>query len=391
MKGKDLGFKAVFAAIGWVTRCQQLYDKGVIRRRRVFDAATPLLQIPTGVLDLLQIIDAEFLVLAPGEIVLRSSTHSGALALVRNGRLVSDPILALVRAARRSRENQEGTVELPRGPVGAGTHDLLVRVSPLGDQGLVVVLIFDDSEYRRLDAIRRDFIANISHELKTPIGALSILSEAVLGANEDPKAIVKFATRMQMEAKRLSDLVQEITDLSRLQDDDPLKNAKVLNLADLISEAIDTSRMAAETRNISLSFTKMGDFEVLGDRRQIEMAVSNLVENAINYSSDGTRVAVALRKKDALAEISISDQGVGIPEKDIERIFERFYRVDPARSRATGGTGLGLSIVKHVVNNHGGDISVWSVEGAGSTFTIRLPLFVRNDSNPMELSQSEER
>lgn len=391
MKGKDLGFQAVFAAIGWVARCQQLYDKGVIRRRRVSDAATPLLQIPAGVVDLLQIIDAEFLVLAPGEVVLRSSTHSGALSLVRDGRLVSDPILALVRAVRRSRENQEGTVELPRGPVGAGTHDLLVRVSPLGDQGLVVVLIFDDSEYRRLDAIRRDFIANISHELKTPIGALSILSEAVLGANEDPKAIVKFATRMQMEAKRLSDLVQEIIDLSRLQDDDPLKNAKVLNLADLISEAIDASRMAAETRNISLTFTKMGDFEVLGDRRQIQMAVSNLVENAINYSSDGTRVAVALRRKDALAEISISDQGVGIPEKDIERIFERFYRVDPARSRATGGTGLGLSIVKHVVNNHGGDISVWSVEGAGSTFTIRLPLFVNNVSNPMELSQSEER
>lgn len=391
MKGKDLGYKAVFTVIGWVTRCQQLYDKGVIRRRRVSDAATPLLQIPSGVLDLLQIIDAEFLVLAPGEVVLRSSTHSGAMGLVRDGRLVSDPILALVRAVRRSRENQEGTVELPRGPVGAGTHDLLVRVSPLGDQGLVVVLIFDDSEYRRLDAIRRDFIANISHELKTPIGALSILSEAVLGANEDPKAIVKFATRMQMEAKRLSDLVQEIIDLSRLQDDDPLKNAKVLNLADLISEAIDASRMAAETRNISLSFTKMGDFEVLGDRRQIEMAVSNLVENAINYSSDGTRVAVALRKRDALAEISISDQGVGIPEKDIERIFERFYRVDPARSRATGGTGLGLSIVKHVVNNHGGDISVWSVEGAGSTFTIRLPLFENNDSNPTELAQLEER
>jgi two-component system sensor histidine kinase SenX3 len=391
MNGEDLGFEAVSAVIGWVTPCQQLYDKGVIRRRRVSEAATPLVQIPSGVLDLLQIIDAEFLVLAPGEVVLRSSTHSGALGLVREGRLVSDPVLALVRTLRRSREYQEGTVELPRGPVGAGTHDLLVRVSPLGDQGLVVVLIFDDSEYRRLDAIRRDFIANISHELKTPIGALSILSEAVLGASEDPTAIVKFATRMQMEAKRLSDLVQEIIDLSRLQDDDPLKNAKVLNLADLISEAIDASRMAAETRNITLSFTQMGDFEVLGDRRQIEMAVSNLVENAINYSPDGTRVAVALRKQDGLAEISISDQGVGIPEKDIERIFERFYRVDPARSRATGGTGLGLSIVKHVINNHGGDISVWSVEGAGSTFTIRLPLFIRNESNPMGLSKSEER
>ena len=363
----------------------------MILRRRVSEQTTPLLAIPSGVLDLLKIIDAEFLVLAPGEIVLKSSTHSGALNLVKEGRLSSDPILALVRTVRSSREYQEATVELPRGPVGEGTHDLLVRVSPLGDRGLLVVLIFDDSEYRRLDAIRRDFIANISHELKTPIGALSILGEAVLGASDDPKSIVKFATRMQTEAKRLSDLVQEIIDLSRLQDDDPLKNAKVLNLADLISEAIDGSRMAAEARNISLIFTQVGDFEVLGDRRQIGMAISNLVENAINYSPDGTRVAVALRKQDALAEISISDQGLGIPEKDIERIFERFYRVDPARSRATGGTGLGLSIVKHVVNNHGGDISVWSVEGAGSTFTIRFPLYIRNESNHAELSQTEER
>ena len=363
----------------------------MIRRRRVSEDVTPSLEIPAGVIDLLQIIDAEFLVLAPGEVVLKSSSHSEALNIVKEGRLVSDPILALVRAVRRSREFQEATIELPRGPIGEGTHDLLVRVSPLGSRGLLVVLIFDDSEYRRLDAIRRDFIANISHELKTPIGALSILSEAVLGASDDPKAIVKFANRMATEAKRLSDLVQEIIDLSRLQDDDPLKNAKVLNLADLISEAIDGSRMAAEARNISLTFTRLGDFEVLGDRRQIEMAISNLVENAINYSPDGTRVAVALRRQDDLAEISISDQGVGIPEKDIERIFERFYRVDPARSRATGGTGLGLSIVKHVVNNHGGDISVWSVEGAGSTFTIRLPLFVRNESNQRKLSQSEER
>ena len=363
----------------------------MIRRHRVAREEVPLFEIPSGVLDLLHIIDAEFLVLAPSEVVMKSSTHSGALGLVKEGRLVSDPVLALVRAVRRSGQYQEGTLELPRGPIGGGTHDLLVRVSPLGHRGLVVVLIFDDSEYRRLDAIRRDFIANISHELKTPIGALSILSEAVLGASDDPQAIVKFAIRMQIEAKRLSDLVQEIIDLSRLQDDDPLKNAKVLNLADLISEAIDGSRMAAEARNIALSFTQVGDFEVLGDRRQIEMAISNLVENAINYSSDGTRVAVALRKQDALAEISISDQGVGIPEKDIERIFERFYRVDPARSRATGGTGLGLSIVKHVVNNHGGDITVWSVEGAGSTFTIRLPLFIRDELVQMKLSQSEER
>lgn len=332
-------------------------------------------EIPAEATDLLKIIDAEYLILAPGEVVLDSSSRTSTLSLNKDGRLNSEPILQLVRAVRRSTKYQEATLSIPRGPVGEGSHDLLVRVSTFGDQGLIAVLIFDDSEFRRLDATRRDFVANISHELKTPIGALSILSEAVLRANDDPKAIVNFATRMQTESKRLSELVQEIIDLSRLQDDDPLKRAKVLDLSSLILEAIEGSRLTAEARGIELVFSDMPHSKVLGDRRQIEMAIGNLVENAINYSPDRTRVAIALKEDGALAEISVSDQGVGIPEKDIERIFERFYRVDPARSRATGGTGLGLSIVKHVAANHGGDVTVWSEEGAGSTFTIRLPLF----------------
>jgi len=339
---------------------------------------------------LLRIIDAESLVLAPGEIVVNSSDRTDALGLVRDGRLVSEPILHLVRAARRAGEYQEATLSLPRGPIGQGAHDLLVRVSHIADKGLVAILIFDDSEFRRLDTIRRDFIANISHELKTPIGALSLLSEAVLGAKDDPASIVRFASRMQIEATRLSDLVQEIIDLSRLQDDDPLKGAKIIDLTSLISEVIEGSRLEAEDRGISLVYFENGNFEILGDRRQIEMAIRNLIENAIHYSPDGTRVAISLQESGALAEIKVSDQGIGIPEKDIERIFERFYRVDPARSRATGGTGLGLSIVKHVVTNHGGDVSVWSIEGAGSTFTIRLPLFVRQglEQGENELSHS---
>jgi two-component system sensor histidine kinase SenX3 len=320
------------------------------------------------------------LILAPGEQVLSSSAGTGALAMIRDGRLVSTPLLNLVRAVRRSNVYQEATVELPRGPIGQGTHDLLVRVSPIGPDGLIVVLIFDDSEFRRLDAIRRDFVANISHELKTPIGALSILSEAVLGASDDREAVEKFAGRMQIEAKRLTDLVQEIINLSRLQDGDPLKNAQPYSMVDLINQAIDESRLTAEKRKIALVFLPITDYLVLGDRSQLEMAVSNLIENAINYSPDFTQVAIVLTCKNKLVEISITDQGIGIPEKEIERIFERFYRVDPARSRATGGTGLGLSIVKHVATNHGGDISVWSNEGSGSTFTIRLPEFIEAES-----------
>jgi len=369
-----------------------LYDEGVvIRRRRVRTESQPSSQIPEGILDVLQILDAEYLILAAGEVVISSSNRIDALSLIREGRLSSPPVLTLVRAVRRSNQYQEATLALPRGPIGEGTHDLLVRVSTLGDHDLVLVLIFDDSEFRRLDAIRRDFVANISHELKTPIGALLILSEAVLGASDDPEAIVKFATRMQIEAKRLSGLVQEIINLSRLQDDDPLKNAKVLDLSVLIGEAIDGSRLAAEARHISLIYATKSELQVLGDRSQIEMAIRNLVENAINYSPDGTRVAIALTERDGLAEISISDQGLGIPEKEIDRIFERFYRVDPARSRLTGGTGLGLSIVKHVATNHGGDVSVWSVEGSGSTFTIRLPLYVPKEISQNETSQTEEK
>jgi len=331
-------------------------------------------QIPESVSDLLKLFDAENIVIGNGEIVISHSEGISTFNLIRDQHLNSESLLRLVRAARRSGQTQEVTMELPRGPIGAGTHDLLVRVSLLGEDGFVVILIFDDSEMRRLDSIRRDFVANISHELKTPIGALSILSEAVLGASNDPEAVTRFATRMQAEATRLTDLVQEIINLSRLQDDDPLKRAQHFEVSESIKEAIDQSRLNAESRRVEILFKSNDQFLINGDRDQVTMAIHNLVENAINYSPDSTRVAIALKDNKGICEISISDQGIGIPEKDLERIFERFYRVDAARSRMTGGTGLGLSIVKHVVTNHGGEVSVWSVEGAGSTFTIRLPL-----------------
>jgi len=347
-------------------------------RRSTRENAINSAQIPAGIIDLLEVVDAEYLLLAPGEIVLRASDASTTLGMVRDGKLVSNEILNIVRACRRSQISQEDTIELPRGPIGEGTHNLLVRVAPVGNQGIIAVLIFDDSEFRRLDAVRRDFVANISHELKTPIGALSILSEAVLEASDDPVAIARFATRMQAEAKRLSDLVQEIINLSRIQDIDPLKNANPIVLSDLILQAMDESRLAAESREIKIEFLKNTEVTILGDESQLEMAISNLVENAINYSPNKTTVVVSLNRVDGLAEIKVKDQGIGISDENIERIFERFYRVDPARSRATGGTGLGLSIVKHIITNHGGDITVWSAQGEGSTFTMRLPEYIES-------------
>jgi two-component system sensor histidine kinase SenX3 len=330
--------------------------------------------LSTQSFDLLRAIDAESIVVAAGDKVIYYSNGINAFNIVKDERIQNRELNNLVRAVRRSGIQQDATMELPRGPIGGGTHDLLVRVTSMGDAGLIAVLIFDDSEMRRLDSIRRDFVANISHELKTPIGALSILSEAVLDASNDPQAISKFASRMQAESKRLSELVQEIINLSRLQDDDPLKNGKLIDISEVITEAIDQSRLNAERRKITIFFEAFDEAQILGDRSQVGMAINNLIENAINYSPDSTRVTVTSKINDQIAEIAVSDQGIGIPEKDLERIFERFYRVDPARSRMTGGTGLGLSIVKHIANNHGGDVSLWSVENAGSTFTIRFPL-----------------
>ena len=355
------------------------YDKGVMWKFNQKAGSTQTsakieTDLSTQSFDLLRAIDAESIVLTSNDQVIYYSDGIATFNLIKDERIQNKELINLVRAVRRSGIQQDATIELPRGPIGAGTHDLLVRVNSIGDAGLIAILIFDDSEMRRLDSIRRDFVANISHELKTPIGALSILSEAVLDASNDPEAIAKFASRMQSESKRLSDLVQEIINLSRLQDDDPLKNGKPVDISEVIAEAVDQSRLNAEKRKITLVNEEVEGVVINGDRNQVTMAIHNLIENAINYSPDATRVAITLKVVDAIAEISVSDQGIGIPEKDLERIFERFYRVDPARSRLTGGTGLGLSIVKHIATNHGGDVSLWSVEGAGSTFTIRFPL-----------------
>ena len=254
-------------------------------------------------------------------------------------------------------------------------------MTPLTDNGLILVLISDESEARRIDAVRRDFVANVSHELKTPIGALGLLSEAILGAKNQPDEVVRFATKMQSEAKRLADLVQEIIDLSRLQSSDPLQRAFPVEIEDVIREAVDQAQVSSESRRISVEVGAIQDATVIGDRDQLIAAAHNLVENAINYSPENTKVSVTSRIRDGLIEISVADQGIGIPESELGRIFERFYRVDPARSRATGGTGLGLSIVKHVALNHGGDVKVWSQEGVGSTFSILLPIAPQTDFN----------
>jgi len=311
--------------------------------------------LPDVLIKTLQSLEVESLILIPGEEVLFQSSGISAFGLIKDERITSEELLALVRVVRRKNEIHRGTLEL-------------------NDQGMVLVLISDESEARRIEAVRRDFVANVSHELKTPIGALGLLSEAILGAKDQPDAVAKFASRMQNEAKRLTELVQEIIDLSRLQSSDPLQKALAVEVSDVVREAVDQAQFSSEQRGISLEIGEVEDATVIGDREQLITAVHNLVENAVNYSPEHTKVSIVTKRNGNIAEISVTDQGIGIAEGELNRIFERFYRVDPARSRLTGGTGLGLSIVKHVALNHGGDVKVWSKEGVGSTFTLQLPI-----------------
>jgi two-component system sensor histidine kinase SenX3 len=345
-----------------------------MRFRRVIEDIDEQIEIPELLIKALESLESESLLVLPGEVIIYQSENLVNFGLVKDGRVSSEDLIALIRVVRRTSETRRGSIEIARGPIGEGKRELRVSVAPLTEDGLILVLVSDESEARRIDAVRRDFVANVSHELKTPIGALGLLSEAILGAKNDPEAVVKFATKMQNEAKRLTELVQEIIDLSRLQSSDPLQKAFPVEIEDVIREAINQAQISAESRNIALDVGLMQPAVVIGDRDQLIMAIHNLIENAINYSPEKTKVSVNSTIKEGLIEVSVTDQGIGIPESELGRIFERFYRVDPARSRQTGGTGLGLSIVKHVALNHGGDVRVWSKVNVGSTFSILLPM-----------------
>jgi len=324
--------------------------------------------------DLLDLTDADYILVGQDDSVITCSDTLLNIGLVKNNRITAESVRKLIRNARISGEVIESEVAIPRGVIAAGYHERRVRVGKMGQSGEVAALIFDDTESNRLDAVRRDFVANISHELKTPIGGISILAEAISEGSDDSVLVKNFSERMKIEADRLKNLVQEIIDLSRIQGHNAMESAVILELRSVIEEAIYQSKVRAEKKNIVVNFVSEDNLEFFGDKKQLVMAISNLIENAINYSPENTTVNVLLRKIEDFAEITIKDQGVGISESDIDRIFERFYRVDSARSRDTGGTGLGLSIVKHVISNHGGDIQVWSVPGTGSTFTVLLPI-----------------
>ena len=337
------------------------------------DAPVPEPVLPPGTVDVLAVLRSSSVVLDAEGRVVRASPLAYSLGLVRDDRVTVPSLEQLARRTMRDGEIREAELEVPRGPVGTGRRALAARIAPLGST-LALVLVEDLTEARQVESVRRDFVANVSHELKTPVGALSLLAEATAAAADDQEAVRRFASRMTDESARLSALVQDLLDLSRVQWDDPLSAPALVDLADVVAESVDRSRLTADTKHIEITTGGDTDVKVRGDEQQLVMALANLVDNAVRYSPEGTSVAVTTRRDDdGIAELVVTDQGIGIAEDDLARIFERFYRVDPARSRATGGTGLGLSLVKHVASSHGGEVTVWSRPGAGSTFTLRLP------------------
>jgi two-component system sensor histidine kinase SenX3 len=296
------------------------------------------------------------------------------MGLVRGTRVGFAELLDVVRAVRTSRIPYDGVLVRERQP-GVEPLELTVRVSPMEDEDVLIFAV-DESAAKRVDAVRRDFVANISHELKTPIGAISVLSEAVEAAKDDPEAVERFALRLQRETARLAELTNQIIDLSRLQTENPMLEHHVVDLSEVIDEAVSRSRERAARREVSVIVARTVDGHVLGDRWQLADAITNLVQNAISYSDERARVTISLAVDGEHAEVKVSDNGIGIKPEDQERIFERFFRVDYGRSRESGGTGLGLSIVRHIAVTHGGDIRVWSRPGQGSTFTLRLPAYL---------------
>jgi two-component system, OmpR family, sensor histidine kinase SenX3 len=365
---------------------------GVVLAWRVSESqmhkATPVDEpaIAPSVASVLSVLRSSALVVDENDEVVKASAPAYSLGLVSGNHINVNELADLVRQVRRDGQIRETELVLSRGHATPRVH-VMARVAPLSSR-LVLALIEDRTRERRVEAIRRDFVANVSHELKTPVGAIGLLAEAVQEASEDPEAVIRFAGRMQTESARLSRLVQQIIELSRLQGDDPLDDPEPVDVDRMIAYAIDQTTIEAKAKNIEVVTDGESGVVVLGNGDEVALALGNLVANAVNYSPDNRRVVVAAKANKSMVDLTVTDQGIGIPRAEIDRIFERFYRVDPARHRSTGGTGLGLSIVKHVAASHGGEIRVWSVEGQGSTFTLSLPR--RASSSTYHRSQQEE-
>lgn len=354
------------------------------RQRSIVDIAGDEPVLPAGSAEVLAVVGRAFVVVDAIDGVVRASPAAYAFGLVRGHTVVHSELLDMTAKVRRDGVILERQLELPRGPLGQGTIIVQVRAAMLGEE-YIVLLADDRTEITRTEEIRNDFVANVSHELKTPVGAISLLAEALESSADDEEAVRRFAKRMHKESGRLAALVQDIIELSRLQGASINQKAHPVDINTVISEAVDRSLLTAETKNIEIMIGSRVAAQVYGDQDLLVTALRNLIDNAIRYSPENTTVGIGVRSREGLISVSVTDQGDGLTAEDQERVFERFYRVDAARSRQTGGTGLGLSIVKHVASNHGGEVTLWSQPGQGSTFTLRLPELEVEDSDPTSL------
>ncbi|MFV0429360.1 MAG: sensor histidine kinase [Arachnia sp.] len=364
-----IGATIALVVVGIVTWAR----RAVRRTQEVLAAAVP--GRDADLADVVQAVQLGAVLVGPKDEVVVANEAAAAMGLARASRVGSVELLDLIREVRRGHRTFVGAIPPHRVP-GQPALELDGTLIALSDDS-VLVLAEDPSASERVEAVRRDFVANVSHELKTPIGAIGILAEALDLARDDPEEVARFADRLQRETQRLSQLLAQIVELSRLEAADLFLVREVVEISEVVAESLGRSSTAAEQRNITLVGPGASAVRVLGDRWQLIDAVTNLVQNAIMYSDPRARVAVSVEAAnvdgDEFVDIRVADNGIGIRLEDQTRIFERFYRVDYARSRENGGTGLGLSIVRHIALAHGGTITVWSRPQQGSTFTLRLP------------------
>lgn len=328
--------------------------------------------LPRGVAQLVAQLDGAVLILDRSLNVVSASETAHHLGLIGQKRLIDRELVKLANKASKGKPATRENFEISRSAIGDAMLTVTAQASPFRKR-FILLTVADRGEYMRLDDVRREFVANVSHELKTPIASVGLLAEALQEAADDPEMVRHFASRLTAESQRLGDITKEIIELSRLQGEGALAEFEPIAVCDIIEQAIDQNRVVAKSKGINVAAGGTLDVQVYGDAARLVVALGNLIANAVHYSPENSQVGVGATVRDEFVEIAVTDQGIGMTKDEAERVFERFYRTDQARSRSTGGTGLGLSIVKHIISNHGGDIKVWSVPGKGSTFTIRLP------------------
>ncbi|UIZ92371.1 sensor histidine kinase [Corynebacterium sp. CNCTC7651] len=309
--------------------------------------------------------------------VLLSNPRAHDMSIVHD-RTINPEVWDTALVAFEDLESHTIDLDLPSRATGSRIRNVSVIVKPLAltHNSYVIAYSSDESENVRMEAARRDFVANVSHELKTPVGGIALLAEALVEDPGDEELVAHFGEKLVKESHRMGDMITDLISLSKLQGAEALPEMSPVRIDDVIDDAIARNQVTAETREITLTRGAPTGLEVMGDQSLLTAAVANLVSNAINYSPNGQPVSVTQKVvRDSILLVRVTDRGIGIAPEDQKRVFERFYRVDKARSRSTGGTGLGLAIVKHVVANHGGTIKLWSRPGTGSTFTIELPIY----------------